>query len=94
MARDYEALYIINPQLEEEEVKSMVEKFSNLIGTSAQLKSTDEWGKRKLAYLIDDLNEGYYILTEFSADPDFPQELERIFKITDGIIKYLIIKKD
>ncbi|HHY24305.1 MAG TPA: 30S ribosomal protein S6 [Clostridiaceae bacterium] len=94
MARDYEALYIINPQLEEEEIKSIVEKFSNLIKESAQLKLTDEWGKRKLAYLVEDFNEGYYVLTEFSADPDFPQELERVFKITDGIIKYLIIKKD
>lgn len=94
MARDYETLYIINPQLEEEEIKNVVEKFSNLIGTSAQLKNTDEWGKRKLAYAIDDLNEGYYVLTEFSAEPDFPQELERVFKITDEVMKYLIIKKD
>ncbi len=94
MARDYEALYIINPQLEEEEIKNIVEKFSNLIETSAQLKTTDEWGKRKLAYIVDDLNEGYYVFTEFSAEPDFPEELERVFKITDGIIKYLIIKQN
>jgi small subunit ribosomal protein S6 len=94
MARDYETLYIINPQLEEEEIKNVIEKFNNLISESAQLKLTDEWGKRKLAYLVQDFNEGYYVLTEFNADPDFPQELERVFKITDSIIKYLIIKKD
>lgn len=94
MARDYEVLYIISPQLEGEEIKNVVEKFSNLIETSAQLKTTDEWGKRKLAYLINDFSEGYYVFTEFSAEPEFPQELERIFKITDDIIRYLIIKKD
>ncbi|NSW90042.1 MAG: 30S ribosomal protein S6 [Firmicutes bacterium] len=94
MARDYEALYIINSQLEEETIKGIVEKFKNLVETSAQLKNIDEWGKRKLAYPINKLNEGYYVLIEFSADPGFPQELERIFKITDGVIKYLIVKKE
>jgi len=94
MLRNYETLYIINAQLEEEAIKGLVEKFSNLISTSAQLKSTDEWGKRRLAYEINKVNDGYYVLTEFSAEPTFPQELERIFKITDGIVKYLIVNKE
>ena len=94
MLRNYETLYILDAQLVEGAIKELVEKFNNLISTSGELKSTEEWGKRRLAYKINKMSEGYYVLTEFSAEPDFPQELERIFKITDGVIKYLVIKKD
>lgn len=90
----YEALFVINPDLDEENTKAVVEKFKNLIETSAELENIDEWGKRKLAYKIKDKTEGYYVLVNFSAESDFPRELERIFKITDEIIRYLIIKKD
>ncbi|MCX7746105.1 MAG: 30S ribosomal protein S6 [Clostridia bacterium] len=90
----YETIFIINSELEETVVKSLVEKFKNLLETSGQLESFDEWGKRKLAYPIEDCNEGYYVLSNFSAAPTFPHELERIYKITDGIIKYMILKKD
>ncbi|HHV99330.1 MAG TPA: 30S ribosomal protein S6 [Clostridiaceae bacterium] len=90
----YEALFIINPNLDEEGTKAIVDKFKNLLETSAELENIDEWGKRRLAYKIKDKTEGYYVLANFSADSDFPRELERIFKITDEIIKYLIIKKD
>ncbi len=90
----YEALFVINPDLDEENTKAVVEKFKNLIETSAELENIDEWGKRKLAYKVKDKTEGYYVLANFSADSDFPRELERIFKITDEIIRYLIIKKD
>jgi small subunit ribosomal protein S6 len=58
------------------------------------LESIDEWGKRKLAYEIDDRTEGYYVLVNFSAESSFPHELERIFKITEGIMKYMVIKKE
>ena len=94
MLNKYETIFIINPEIGEETVKTLIEKFKNLLETSGQLENVDEWGKRRLAYPIDDLNDGYYVLANFSADPQFPQELERIFKITDGIIKYIIIKKD
>ncbi|NLC67255.1 MAG: 30S ribosomal protein S6 [Clostridiaceae bacterium] len=94
MARNYEALYIINPQLEDEAIKGIVERFKNLVESQAQLVSIDEWGKRKLAYPIEKINEGYYVLMEFSAEPDFPQELERVFRITDGVMKYLIVKQE
>jgi len=94
MVNKYEAMFIINPDFDEEATKALVEKFKNLLETSATLESIDEWGKRKLAYRIDDKYEGYYVLANFSADSQFPRELERIFKITDGIIKYLIIKKE
>jgi small subunit ribosomal protein S6 len=94
MMNKYEAIFIISTQLEEEGIKALVEKFKNLLETSAQLESIDEWGKRKLAYPINDQNEGYYVLANFTAQSDFPRELERIFKITDGVIKYMVIKKD
>ena len=87
-------LFIINSKIGEENTAALVEKFKNLLETSAQLESIDEWGKRKLAYPINDKNEGYYVLANFSAEPEFPRELERIYKITDGIIKYMVIKKD
>jgi len=94
MVNKYEAIFIINNDLGEEAIKELVEKFKNLLETSAQLESIDEWGKRRLAYRINDKTEGYYVLANFSAESSFPRELERIFKITDGIIKYLIVKKD
>jgi small subunit ribosomal protein S6 len=94
MMNKYESIFIINPQIGEENVKALVEKFKNLLETSAQLESIDEWGKRRLAYEIADQNEGYYVMANFSAEPSFPHELERIYKITDGIIKYLVIRKD
>ena len=94
MVNKYESIFIINPDIDEEGTKALVEKFKSLLETSAQLDSIDEWGKRKLAYEISDKSEGYYVLANFSADSQFPQELERIYKITDGIIKYMVIKKD
>ncbi|TYQ14975.1 UNVERIFIED_CONTAM: small subunit ribosomal protein S6 [Acetivibrio alkalicellulosi] len=94
MLKNYETIFIISPELDEENIKALTEKIKNLVETSAQLESVDEWGKRKLAYPINDFNEGYYVLINFSSEPDFPQELERIYKITDGIIKDIIIKKD
>lgn len=94
MMNKYESIFIINPDIDEEGTKALVEKFKNLLETSAQLESIDEWGKRKFAYTIADKSEGYYVLATFSAEPEFPRELERIYKITDGIIKYMIIKKD
>ncbi len=94
MVNKYESIFIINSEIGEENTKALVEKFKNLLETSAQLENIDEWGKRKLAYPINDKNEGYYVLANFSAESEFPHELERIYKITDGIIKYMIIKKD
>ena len=94
MMNKYESIFIINPDIDEESTKALIEKFKSLFESSAQLESIEEWGKRKLAYTIADKNEGYYVLVNFSAEPEFPRELERIFKITDGIIKYIIIKKE
>lgn len=93
--RKYESVYIIRPTLEEEQIKALVEKFTNLISDQGgQVEKVDEWGKRRLAYPIQDFKEGYYVLMLFSADANVPQELERVYKITDDIIRYMTIKED
>ncbi len=94
MLKKYETIFIINSEVGEEATKALVEKFKTLLETSTQLESIDEWGKRKLAYEIDDKNEGYYVLANFSSEPSFPAELERVYKITEGILKYIVIAKD
>jgi small subunit ribosomal protein S6 len=94
MLKKYETIFIINPEVGEDNTKALVEKFKAMIEASAQVESVDEWGKRKLAYEIKDKNEGYYVLVNFSSSPDFPAELERVYKITEGILKYIIINKD
>ena len=94
MQKKYETIFIINSDLGEESTKALVEKFKTLIETSAQLVNLDEWGKRKLAYEIHDKTEGYYVLVNFLSSPDFPAELERVYKITEGILKFITINKD
>ena len=86
----YEALYIINPQLTEEETQALAERFKAMVEAEGTLTEIDEWGKRRLAYEIDDLNEGYYVLMHFEAKPEFPAEMDRVMKITDGIMRCLI----
>lgn len=76
----------------EEAAKELTEKFKALIESNGTLESVDEWGKRKLAYLINDEAEGYYVLYNYEADPKFPAELDRIAKITDGVLRTLIVK--
>ena len=72
---NYETVMIINPTLEEEKINGLVEKFENLISANGEVVKTDVWGKKKLAYEIDDLTEGYYFLSEFKSKPEFPVEL-------------------
>jgi len=89
----YESIFIINSKIGEDNIKAIIEKFKNLFENSSKLENVDEWGKRKLAYPIDKIDEGYYVMVNFEAEPSFPRELERIYKITEGVIKYLVIKK-
>ncbi len=90
----YETIFIIDSSLEEENVKALQEKFTNLIQANGTLENVDEWGKRRLAYEIDDKTEGYYVLVDFTSDGDFPKELDRQYRITDGILRTIIIRKD
>ncbi len=86
----YEVLYIINPNLGEEDTAALVEKFKALVEANGTLTSIDEWGKRRLAYPVNDLMEGYYVLMTMDAKPEFPAELDRVFKITEGVMRSLI----
>ena len=85
----YEALYIIDPAQGEEGIAALVEKFKAMVEAEGTLSNIDEWGKRRLAYPINDLTEGYYVLMNFESKPEFPAELERVLKITDGILRCL-----
>jgi small subunit ribosomal protein S6 len=88
----YETVFIVNNTLGEEAVKSIVEKFTGLIADNGVIENVNEWGVRRFAYPIEDLTEGYYVLVKFTSAPDFPAELDRIYNITDGILRSLIIK--
>ena len=90
----YETLFVINANKTEEETTALVDKFKALIESNGTIESVDEWGRRRLAYPIDDVAEGYYVLVNFSAKADFPAELERVFGITDGILRNMTIKKE
>lgn len=90
----YETIFIIDATLGEEQVKAVQEKFTSLIAANGSVESVDEWGKRRLAYEIQDRTEGYYVLVDFKAAPEFPKELDRQYRITDGILRTIIIKKE
>lgn len=90
--RKYETVFIISPTLDDEARAALVEKFKNLISSNGQLLTVEEWGKRRLAYKINKHAEGYYVLMQFISKPDFPRELERVYRITDGVIRFLIVK--
>ena len=86
----YELMYIIDLDIGEEEVAATVEKFKSLIEANGTVDELDEMGKKRLAYLINDKPEGYYVLVKFTSGPDFPAELDRVLKITSGIMRWLI----
>jgi small subunit ribosomal protein S6 len=91
----YETLYIITPELDEETTKGVIEKFSALTASNGgEVDKIDEWGKRRLAYLIDYKSEGYYVLMTFSGPPELPRELERNFKNDENILRYIVIRKE
>ena len=90
----YETIFIVDSELTEEARTPVIDRFKNMIESNGQLETIDEWGVRRLAYPINDKLEGYYVYVLYSAPADFPSELERVFKITDGVLKYLVIRKD
>ena len=91
---NYELMYIIDAELGEEQIAAIVQKFKDLIEANGTINEHDEIGKKKLAYLINDKPEGYYVLVKFASGPKFPAELDRVFGITDGIMRSLIILID
>lgn len=93
MTNKYEAAMVFSVANGEEATQSLKEKFNDLIAKNGTIENVDDWGKRRLAYLINDEAEGYYVFFNFESEANFPAELERIAKITDGVLRTMIIKK-
>ena len=89
----YESVVIINPNVEENALKELIERFQTLINTDGKVEQVNELGKKKLAYEIKKNKEGYYIVYDFEANPSLIAELERNYRITDEIIKFIVLKK-
>ena len=85
----YEVLYIIDATIGEEATAALVEKFKAMVEAEGTLTNIDEWGKRRLAYPINDMAEGYYVLMNMEVKPEFPAEMERVMKITEGVMRCL-----
>ena len=91
----YETVFIVNPDFTEEASKGLLEKFTGLITENGgMVDKVDEWGKKKLAYLIDDYSDGYYYVVNFTAKADVPAELGHVYNITDGVLRSIIVKLD
>ena len=90
----YETMLVLSATLDEEATKGLIEKFTNLIAANGTVESVDDWGKRRLSYPINDELDGYYVLVKFTSDTTFPAELDRVYKITDGVLRTLIIAQE
>ena len=90
----YECLFIVDTANGDDAVKAKVEKFTGKIAANAEFVEVNEWGKRRLAYPINDKNEGYYVVVTFKAEPTFIAEIERRFNIDETIMRYLVVKLD
>ena len=91
--REYEVMYIIKPNFEEDKYTEIIEKYNALIqANGGEILKVEPWGKRRLAYEIQKLREGYYVLLRINGEPELPRELERNFKIADEIMRYLVIR--
>ncbi len=88
----YETIFVVDATKTEEEITALVEKFKSLIEANGEILSVEDWGKRRLAYTINDLTEGYYTLINFKSNADFPAELERVYGITEGVIRDIVIR--
>ena len=89
----YESVVIINPNVEENAMKELIERFQTLINTDGKVEQVKELGKKKLAYEVKKNKEGYYVVYDFEANPSLIAELERNYRITDEVIKFIVIKK-
>ncbi len=89
----YETVFILSTKLGEDGIAAAVTKFKELIAANGTVDSVDEWGKRRLAYPINKEEEGYYTLVNFTSSPEFTAELDRIYNITDGVLRSLVVKK-
>lgn len=92
--RKYEAVLIFLPSLEEEKRVKLLDRLKKVIEDNGTISNVDEWGIRKLAYLVNDLDEGYYVLVNFESTPEVVDEIDRISKISDGIMRHMIIRDE
>ena len=90
----YESVIIINPSVDEDKVKSLIDRFSDLINTQGKVTKIDNMGKRKLAYEVKKNKEGIYVVFYFEAEPSLIAELERNYRITDEVIKFIVVKDE
>lgn len=91
MMNKYETLVIFRPDIEEEKRNELIEKFKSIITSDGEVEEVNEWGLKKLAYEINKIKEGYYVLINFKANTDLPKELERNYRISDAVIRYIVI---
>ena len=94
LVNKYETIFVLDAALSEEETTALQDKFTALIAKSGEVESVDVWGKRRLAYPINYKTEGYYVLVNFTSSPDFPKELERVYGITEGVLRTIIVRRD
>ena len=90
----YESVIIINPSIEEQAIKDLIKKFSDLINNNGKVESVEERGTQKLAYPINKKEEGYYVIINFEAKPDSIDELERNYRIEDNVMKFIVVRKE
>ena len=94
LTNSYETIIILSTTLGDDTITAMVEKFKKLIAENGEVESVEDWGKRRLAYPIQKQNDGHYTLINFKSSPDFTAELDRIYNITDGVLRSIIVKKE
>lgn len=90
VSRQYELLYVLSPSIGEEALEALNTKIQDMINSQAEDVNVDVWGRRRLAYEIEDETEGYYVLVNFKSEPDFPLEVNRVLKITDHVLRYMV----
>ena len=90
--RDYEAVIILDPRLEEASSKEAIERFTKLVQAKGEVTKVDSWGRRRLAYEINHLSEGFYLVAKFKADPTVLEELDRLFKIGEEYVRAKIVR--
>ena len=93
--RDYEAMYILKSELDEEAISAAITRFEDVVKNgNGEIVKTDRWGKRRLAFEVDGKNDGFYVLMSFKSEKEATQELERLLRLNDDIIRHLVIKKE
>jgi len=91
----YETMYVLKPDMDEEKKDALIKRFSDIITSNGgEIENVDEWGKKRLAYPIQYINEGYYVLVHFQAPPTLPAELERNYRIADDVLRYIVVNLD